>query len=473
MKIIRTVLFINAFFLFAGGCFSQDLQRVEGVWLGYLKVQSMELRIVLNVTRNEKDSVTATIDSPDQGAKGMNVNDISLKGDSLIFHVSSISGTYTGILKDKHIEGIWKQMSSMLPLNFDKTDNAPEMRRMQEPVPPFPYKVENVYFENKTDNVKLAGTLTLPESAVTSPALILISGSGPQDRDEFILGHKPFFVLADFLTRNGIAVLRYDDRGTGESTGKYSEATTKDFAADARAALQFMKNHKAIDSRHIGLVGHSEGGLIAPMIASESNDVAFIVMLAGPGLNGEEILYLQSELIARAEGENESDIKKALEASKKIWDIAREDYKYEKLVKKIQKVYMEYIDKMTKEEKQKAGLTPANITAGIQQVLSPWFRYFLSYDPVPALKKVKCPVLALYGEKDLQVPPRQNIEAVRKALIKGGNKNIVVEEIENLNHLFQYSQTGSPSEYSKIEETFNIKALEIISGWIKTQLLRK
>jgi pimeloyl-ACP methyl ester carboxylesterase len=473
MKLFRFTALLGIFIIISLSSFSQGVERLLGNWLGTLKVQSLELRVVLKIIKNEKDSVIATLDSPDQGAKDIKVSEIRLSGDSVFIRLMSIKASFAGVIKDKLIEGIWKQASGSLPLNFEKTDLAGEYKRPQEPVPPFPYKIEKVYFENREDGIKLAGTLTLPESSVTSPAVILISGSGPQDRDEFILGHKPFMVLADYLTREGIAVLRYDDRGVGESEGKFSEATTRDFAIDAMAALQFMKNHKAIDSRYIGLVGHSEGGLIAPMVASKSDDVAFIIILAGPGLTGEEILGLQTELIARAEGEKEEDIQEALKVSKKIWRIAGKNYKYDKAVKKIQEVYKEYLATLSEEEKQSAGLTSAAITAGIQQVLSPWFKYFLTYDPAPALEKVKCPVLALYGEKDLQVPPKQNIAAVRKALIKGGNKIFIVEEIESLNHLFQYSLTGLPSEYSKIDETFNIKALEIIKGWIKTQLRNK
>ncbi|MCX6256466.1 MAG: alpha/beta hydrolase [Bacteroidia bacterium] len=465
-------IFLLALCLFTiGHASSQDLKKIEGIWLGSLQVQSTELRLVMNVTKNEKDSFIVTFDSPDQGAKGIKTSEARVKGDSVIVKSKKIYASYKGILKDSVITGTWTQAGNSLPLSLTRTKSIPVVKRPQEPVPPFPYKVENVYFENEKAGVRLAGTLTLPQNAITSPAVVLITGSGPQDRDESIMGHKPFLVLADHLTRNGIAVLRYDDRGTGESTGKFSEGTTADFATDVMAALKFLRNHKAIDSKDIGLIGHSEGGIIAPMIAADDKDVAFIVMLAGPGLKGEEILKLQMQLIARADGEKEDEIKKDLEFSEKIWTVAEKNYKYDKAAEKIQEIYKKQIASLTAEEKKEQAYTPAAIITTTQEVLSPWFRYFLSYDPVPALKKVKCPVLALNGEKDLQVPPKENLAAIREALKSGGNSHFIAEQIEGLNHLFQYCQTGSPKEYSKIEETFNIKPMEIITGWIKTQLL--
>ena len=348
--------------------------------------------------------------------------------------------------------------------------------RPQEPRPPYPYGEEEVVYENKKDGVQLAGTLTLPRSRGPFPAVLLITGSGPQDRNEAILGHKPFLVLADHLTRLGIAVLRVDDRGVGKSTGKFHEATSEDFAVDAVAGIDYLKTRKEIDSRRIGLIGHSEGGLIASMIAARSTDVAFLVMMAGPGLTGEEILYRQGALISKAEGVSDDLIAQNLAAQKRMFKIVKEEKDNLAAETRIRELAASIREQVTKdgaemrEERKKA---IHNIATGVESqakmMVSPWFRFFLAYDPLPALMKVRCPVLAINGEKDLQVPARDNLEAIRQALQTGGNKNYEVLTLPMLNHLFQTCRTGALSEYAQIEETMSPVALETISKWILKQ----
>jgi fermentation-respiration switch protein FrsA (DUF1100 family) len=448
---------------------SMNLKEIEGLWLGSLQVQGgMELRLLFNISISPDGSVNATMDSVDQGAKGIPVDVITYKDGNLHLGVKSIPGAFDGTLKEdgKTIEGEWKQSGLTLPLVLSRIDEAPDTRREQDPIKPYPYNEEEVTYENKEAGVKLAGTLTTPRSEGPFPAVILISGSGQQNRDEEILGHRPFLVLSDYLTRRGIAVLRVDDRGTGGSTGNVSQATTEDFAGDVLAGIEYLKSREDIDPTRIGLIGHSEGGLIAPLVAVESQDVAFIVLMAGTGITGEEIMYLQSDLIARAEGADNETIARNNALMKSMFTVIKEEKNNTIAEEKLRKLLTDELANMSAEEKQYSGYSEANLDIQIQQLLSPWMRFFLTYDPRPTLMKVKCPVLAINGEKDLQVPPKENLQAIEEALEAGGNTDYTVKELPGLNHLFQTAQTGSPSEYAKINETISPMALELIGDWI-------
>jgi uncharacterized protein len=295
---------------------------------------------------------------------------------------------------------------------------------------------------------------------------VLLTGSGAHDRDESLMGHRPFLVLADHLTRNGVAVLRCDDRGVGGSTGDKMASTTEDFADDALAAVAFLKGRPEIDPKKIGLIGHSEGGIVAPLAASKSDDVAFVVLVAGTGLPGEEILYRQGELILKAEKADEKTVARQREMQEKMFAVLKAAKDDKAAVAGLEEVFMAEEAKLTDEEKKEAEKNKGVLAAQTKLMLTPWFRFFLSYDPAPALKKVKCPVLALGGERDLQVPAKPDLEAIEKALKEGGNKDVTVKELPKLNHLFQTCETGALSEYAKIEETFAPAALEEISGWI-------
>jgi hypothetical protein len=313
----------------------------------------------------------------------------------------------------------------------------------------------------------LAGTLTYPKEENKFPAVIMISGSGGQDRNEELLGHKPFLVIADFLTRNGIAVLRFDDRGIAQSTGDHSTATSEDFAKDVLAAVNFLKTRNEIDKTKIGLIGHSEGGMIAPLVAVQSQDVAFIIMMAGLGIPGDSILYLQGELIQRAEGTSEEEILKSVKLQREIFSIVKNSKNDEKLDKDLREKFNAEYAAMTEEEKSKLGDPEVYLNMQIKTITSPWFKYFLRFDPAPVLEKVKCPVLGINGENDLQVPPKENLSAIESALKKGGNSNFEVKMLPGLNHLFQTSTTGNISEYSQIEETISPVVLETMLDWIK------
>ena len=444
---------------------------IEGIWEGKLKVPGTELRIVLNISKNPDGILTATLDSPDQGATGIPVEEVIFKDNILRLEVKSAGGVFEGKVSEDFlvIEGEWKQFGQSLPLTINGVDKAVEIPRPQVPKKPYPYIEEEAIYENKEAGITLAGTLTLPSGNGPFPAVLLITGSGPQDRNETIYNHSPFLVLADYLTRQDIAVLRVDDRGVGESTGDFSQATSEDFASDVLAGVEYLKTCKEIDPKKIGLIGHSEGGIIAPMVAVKSPDVAFIVLMAGTGLTGEEILYLQGALISRAMGVSEEDIIKNRQFNDKIFSVLKEEEDSEIAEKRLRQMFMEDWEKMSDEKKEQIGDPEVFLEAQLQSLLSPWLKFFLTYDPKPILSKVKCPVLAINGEKDLQVPPKENLSAIEEVLKTGGNQNYTIKELPGLNHLFQTTQTGLPSEYAKIEETISPVALKIVGDWILEQ----
>jgi pimeloyl-ACP methyl ester carboxylesterase len=321
-----------------------------------------------------------------------------------------------------------------------------------------------VEYINPTSGLKLAGTLTIPETEKRAPAVILISGSGAQDRDETIFEHKPFWVLADFLTRNGIAVLRVDDRGVGSSEGNIQDVTSEDFAEDVSTGIEFLKNKVGIDHTKIGLIGHSEGGLIAPIVANKRDDVSFLVLLAGPGIRGEEILYQQNEMALKAAGMNDDVIQQNYKLQETIFNIVLTEIDSAKRMDRLQRTYTGGMYPMMNEERKKA------IDSRVDAVNTPWFRFFLTYDPYPALSEIKIPVLALNGDKDVQVPAETNLTAIENALTEAENKNFKILKLENINHLLQTANTGAISEYGEIEETISPKVLEIIKDWILTTL---
>ena len=449
--------------------YSGSNDEITGTWLGKLKVPGLELRIVFNIKESENGILTATMDSPDQGAKGIRVDSVIFNGKNIKLEVKAARGYFEGTFNQDSltITGNWNQFGSSFPILLKKVSKIEEAKRPQEPKPPFPYKVEDVSIKNESAGVTLSGTLTMPETGSSFPAVLLINGSGPGNRDEEIFGHKPFLVVADYLTRKGIAVLRYDKRGIGKSTGNYMEATTRDFVTDALAAVDYLSSRKEINPKEIGLIGHSEGGLIAPLAAVQSNKIDFIVLMAGPGLPGEDILKMQSELILKANGANESYIQKISELNEKAYTLIKTEKDSTKLREKLEDLFENFINDLPENERASLGKDPKNIfETQINQITSPWFKYFLTYDPRPTLRKVKVPVLAIDGSKDLQVPPKEDLDAISKALSEGGNKNYKVEELDGLNHLFQTANTGSPTEYAKIEETIAPKALKIIGDWI-------
>jgi uncharacterized protein len=450
--------------------YAQARSEVEGTWFGRLQAGAYSVRIVFNISADEAGRLTATLDSPDQGATGIPASAVTLEDDSLRIEVAVIRGVFGGTLADggTRLAGIWSQQGgNTLPLEMTRvsvTEAIGPPSRPQEPQPPFSYAVEEVTIRTRSNEVRLAGTLTIPQGQGPFPGVVLISGSGPQDRDETIFGHRPFLVLADHLGRQGIAVLRYDDRGVGASTGDFADATSTDFAQDAAAALRFLQSRREVDPGRTGLVGHSEGGLIAPLVAAVS-DVAFIVLLAPPGVIGEDILYDQSARLMQASGSAQEEVQANRALQERLFGILK-SLPTERMDRS--QISYTLIESRLVYILTENGVPREAAEAQASQLISPWFRQFLVYDPRPALAALDVPVLALYGEKDLQVAPELNAPQVEAAL-EAGNAEYAVRVIPNLNHLFQTADTGGTSEYGQIEETFSPVALEAISDWIREQ----
>lgn len=451
--------------------FSPDLiAKLQGDWLGVLKVSGIELRLAFRFFKDKNGNDVAMMDSLDQGANDILVGEISGDTTAFVITVPSVGGSYTGRLEDGRMLGTWKQGAGKMPLKLDRVKQVPQVNRPQTPKAPFPYSINEVVFTNVGAGIELAGTLTIPgNGSGPFPAVILISGSGPQDRDESILGHKPFWVIADNFSRNGIAVLRYDDRGTAASGGIFSAATSADFATDTDAAVRYLLQRKDIDHTKIGLQGHSEGGLIAPMVAGANSNVSFLVLMAGTGLVGKDILDLQSELISKVQGVSPELRKLNHDSSQELYAIIENEADNDKAAVQVEVLFRRIWAGMSPEMQAEAAKTMSldqAISMTNTQMLTPWFRYFLAYDPVPALEALSVPVLALNGSNDLQVPSAENLAAIWAALEKSQSEVVEVVELDGLNHLFQTSETGNPAEYAKIEETFSPQALKLMREWI-------
>ncbi|MBY0230488.1 MAG: alpha/beta fold hydrolase [Gemmataceae bacterium] len=447
-----------------------EKKGLEGVWQGTLDLGAAKLRFVLRFTK-KAEKLEGVLDSPDEGLAGLPLTRIEVKGEQVRFELRATRAVVEGKLDERHTElkGEWKQGPKPLPIVFKRTDKPAVLARPQTPKKPYPYEEHEVVFENKKAGVKLAGTLTLPKGKGKVPAVLLVTGSGPQDRDETILGHKPFLVIADHLTRRGIAVLRYDDRGVGKSTGDHGKATTADFADDARAGIAFLKGHERIDPERVGLAGHSEGGIIGASLGA-SKEVSFLVLLAGSAFPGADILRQQGQALAKAVGADKEQQRRQLvfhETAFKALATHADNREALKMFSAAMKAELEKADLMG----AKAEDVLKHLEGQFRIVSSPWFRHFIAHDPRPDLRKAVCPVLALIGEKDLQILPGDNLPEFRKAL--KDNKDATVKELPKLNHLFQACKTGLPSEYGRIEETFAPTALELIGEWVAARTKAK
>jgi len=433
---------------------------IDGDWLGTLDSGMGKLRLVLHIT-NTDQGLTATMDSVDQGATGLPVTTITRTESSLKLQLKTIGGAYDGtISKDlSALDGTWSQAGKSFPLAFKRVKNASELGprpRPQNPVKPYPYREEEVSYRNPAANIQLAGTITIPSRPGRFPAVLLMQGSGPHDRDETIFGHKPFLVLADYLTRKGIVVLRSDKRGVGKSGGDYSKAVIQDFAADAAAGVAYLETRPEVDPREIGLIGHSEGGVEAPLAAAHNPHVRFVVLMAGMGVPGDQLLPEQLRLIEQSNGARADQIDTDVAIERELLATVERDRDDAVLEKELRA--------------QLSGkVSGQQMDAQIKLASSPWFRSLLQYDPAETLAKVTCPVLALNGDKDLQVPSQQNLPRIRKALAAGGNNNYEIDELPGLNHLFQTAKTGAVSEYGEIEETMSPVAMEKVASWIFEQ----
>jgi len=467
MKTFKQLLILS-FILLPTLMLAQQNQRFKGSWMGKLNLGAIQLRLGINLSVDNNSKFTALLDSPDQNAFGIKTDTTIISGDNITIKVKKLLAGYEGTIVqgDSLINGKWTQGGQTFDLNIKKMLAPVVLKRPQEPKPPFPYKSEEVTFFNEKANIELAGTLTIPEGKGPFPAVVMITGSGQQNRDEALMGHKSFLVIADCLTRNGIAVLRYDDRGTAKSKGVFATSTTFDFADDAEAGLIWLKKQPLIDIKHVGLAGHSEGGLIAPIVASRNNNVNFIILIAGPGISGKDILMAQSALISEKSGLKPEEIEKSSKLNKAIYEVVMNEKDNAKALADAKKIMANAINNENSLSETEKAAQINTIDAKISPLVSPWFRTFMELDPKPYLLKTKCPVLALNGTKDVQVPFKEDLDAIDKYLKLAGNKNYTIMKIEGVNHLFQHADTGLPTEYGNIEETFAPEALKAMSDFI-------
>ena len=442
-------------------------QEIEGGWTGTLTVKGMELPLVFNFTKTAT-GYTATMDSPKQGAKGIPVDEVQFLNKKLTVEIKSAGIKYTGEWKnDAEITGTFQQGNFSAPMALSK--GVVEIIKPQEPSKPYPYYTEDVKFTNTVENISLAGTLSLPQKEGKFPVVLLISGSGQQNRDSEILGHKPFLVIADYLTRNGIAVLRYDDRGVGQSKGDPTMSTSADFANDARAAIEFLRTRKEINPKKIGIIGHSEGGLIAPIIAANDKNIAFLVLLAGPGVAGDVLLVDQNYEVGKLQGLNEEQLQQAKQTNQAIYNIVKAEGDLAAIKNNLTAYFQSNIDQIPEAERPSKTEIDETLKQEVDGIVTPWLRYFITYNPKENLKKVKCPVLLLNGEKDIQVTAQLNTKGITEALKEGGNKKVKLQIFPGLNHLFQHCTKCTVEEYSQLDETFSAEVLKTISDWIHLQ----
>ena len=441
-------------------------QEAVGTWHGLLDV-GQKLRLDIHISKSG-DTYSGKLDSPDQGAKDIPATKVEFTNNTLVFEVKNLGVSYSGNLKSDSIDGIFKQGGFSTKLLL--TRSIVELKaanRPQNPLGPFDYLEEEVSFENKVEKFNLSGSLTYPKGEGPFPAVILVSGSGAQDRNEEIFEHKPFWVIADYLTNQGFAVLRYDDRGTAKSEGNFETATSVELANDAEGALDYLKANPKINAAKICIAGHSEGAMLAVILAARRKDIHSIALLAGPGIQGSELLLLQQYLINKANGIPEKSNKAMQRFNRKIYKIVTNQSNVTDSKPIIEKEIRKALKNTRDEELPGYSSKEQLIQESLSNVCNPWMFYFIKYNPKSDLEKVNCHVLALNGSKDLQVPPKENLGAMQKYIPKS-DKSHVFRELPNLNHLLQECESGNPQEYRTIEQTIQPEVLKILGDWLKS-----
>lgn len=447
-------------------CLAQTPESIVGEWSGKLKIQGFSLRIVLHIEEKNGGLVT-TMDSPDQGANGIPTESTVFSGNEILVKLPALQAQFKGILEDSiNIRGTFTQSGMDLPLELMKQTREEKKTVASQNPNVEKYTSTDVRFKNQKADITLAGTVTYPKGKTNCPAVILLTGSGAQDRDESLFGQKPFLRIADRLSANGFAVLRFDDRGFAQSEGDMKTATTYDFVTDALAAYEYLKNYPEIDPNKIGFIGHSEGAGVAAMAAAENKMIAYIVMLAGITVPGDSILNLQSAAFMRASGVDQVVIDADYRMRSGIYNIVKNEPDDTKASGQIS-AYIQSLDGLNEVQKQEI------TTALTKAVLAPWMRSFLLYDPEPYLAKVDCPALAFFGEKDLQVPAKENMAALVDIIYKNKKHDFSIINVDGVNHLFQNAHTGLINEYSNTEEVMmNDVTLDKLQDWLQNYLLK-
>lgn len=445
---------------------------LAGEWAGVLDVGAAKLRLALHIKSGPDETLKGSLDSLDQGGKPIGIDTIEFAKPAVTLKMAAIGGAYTGKMNEDGsvLDGTWSQGDQKFPLTFHRTEEAFTLKRPQLPKAPFPYEAKDVTFRNTGAKLNLAGTLITPKGNGPFPAVLFVTGSGPQDRDESLMGHKPFLVIADYLARRGVASLRYDDRGFAQSQGSHMGSTVGDFATDAEAGITFLAAHEKIDKKAIGIIGHSEGGLSGPRAATAKKEVTFLVLLAPPGEPLSDLLDRQARDLLTARGLEKDLIDRALEdrdEDRKV--LLDESLKPAERHKQLLERSRKWSKKFNEEELKLLEYSEERITQQLGLVTTPWYRSLMGEDPADYLKQLKIPILALFGEKDVQVAPEVNANALEAALKTAGNPDVTVTVLPQLNHLFQHSETGAMEEYGELEETFAPEALKLIGDWIGTR----
>jgi pimeloyl-ACP methyl ester carboxylesterase len=472
-KIFRKIAWLLTVIFIGGNSYPQQSAKdhLVGIWQGTVKHNKLgPVEFYFSIEKKDANTYMAKVDIPAQQARNVPVNEVRYVPPDLVLDISSYGIVFEGKMAAdfSSMAGQLKVGEEILPLELRRTEGVPEARRPQDPPKPYPYEEAEVFFLNNEAHINLSGTLTLPSGPGPFPAVVLISGSGPHDRDETLAGHRPFLVISDYLTRHGIAVLRYDDRGVMKSQGDFHKATTVDFATDAQAAWEFLNHQSRIDGKNIGLIGHSEGGIIGTMVAAQNGKVAFLVLLAGTGIPGERLALMQSQEISRSRGAGEEAIRKETRMNEKLFQVFKTQEKAQLAEMEMRRIITDSLAQMSDSEKKELNVSEQSLLQDMKGYLAdyPWARFFFGFDPAVDLQKVHCPVLALIGDKDTQVPADVNLAAIGSALNKAGNKNSEIRKLPGLNHLFQTAQTGHPQEYGKIEETISPAVLQMVGDWI-------
>lgn len=430
-------------------------QEAQGSWRGSLAIQGASLPLIFHLRQDDAGNWAGDMASPAQSATRVALNKVEVRGDSLLLEQKQLGLSFKGqIGSDGKLRGQFSQRSLHVNMEFEKFVDRPRLRP-QLPKPPYNYDTLKVSFVNDMDAVRLAGTLSFPKGVGKRPAVILVTGSGPQDRDETIEGHQPFKVIADYLTKQGVVVLRYDERGVGQSTGNYTNSTIGDFSKDVIAGVSFLRKQKQVDPKHVGIIGHSEGGLIAQIIAGQrAADVNFIALLAPPTIAIDSLMTLQAYAVAKSQGMAEKELQQARAINRRNFAAVKSRMSNEQAYARLLENMKVVIPNPSQSQRDE-----------FRMMVLPSYRYFMRIDPVPFIRKINIPVFAAFGTKDVQVPFAPNLESLTDNLPK--NTKNVLKAYDGVNHLFQHAKTGSVSEYADIEETFAPQVMEDLAGWIK------
>jgi uncharacterized protein len=466
----RNYLFSLLIFTFFSTASLGQTSKFVGTWLGTLKV-GIDLRIVFHIAEDGKGGFITTADSPDQSAYGLKCDTTTIKDNQVTIDMKDLMAVFTGKLEDDStINGVFTQQAA-LPVVLKKTGKVTEKNRPQTPRPPFPYRSEELIYTSADKSLSYGATITIPEGKGPFPAAVLITGSGPQDRDETIMGHKPFAVIADDLARKGFIILRVDDRGVGKSTGSFAEATSEDFATDVNNSVDYLLSRKEVDKKKIGLIGHSEGGMIAPMVAAKRNDINFLVLLAAPGVRIIDLMAEQNVAIARSGGVSEGTLKEIKPLFKQVVVSIIQAPDSSTAVKNVTLLTETWAADKSKSLLKELDFETAKqrseyIIEMVRQFQSPWFRYFINFNPAQYLELLSCKVLALNGDKDIQVISGQNLPGIEAALKKSKSRSYEIKELPGMNHLFQVCKKCTINEYGELEETISPALLDIVSDWL-------